>query len=165
MAAARYLPESSALHYDHCQRNILERPARRDRVCKHLADGFDSCFHALVLDFFLPAPAGLSGVSGCVGGVLLATPATVWTFLSPEGRTENSPGLKAWAVLFSPFGRLKHPQKNVQTPGGVAYNPPRERGSCKSSTPAAIFIRPALSKFAACSSILIGGNWKISAKI
>src|ERR1700751_1899644 len=31
------------------------------------------------------------------------------------------PGLKPWAVLCSPFGRLEHAQENVQTPGHKGF--------------------------------------------
>ena len=34
------------------------------------------------------------------------------------------PGLKAWAILSSPFGRLEHPRENVETRGGLASNAP-----------------------------------------
>jgi isoamylase len=41
---------------------------------------------------------------------------------SPEGRTENSPGLKALAILCSPFGRLENAQENrrkSESAGGI----------------------------------------------
>src|ERR1700758_5501069 len=46
-------------------------------------------------------------------------------------RARRSVAKAAWAILCSPFGRLKHPQENVQTPRGVAYTPPASAGAAK----------------------------------
>jgi hypothetical protein len=80
------------------------------------------------------------------GGALLAAPGSLDNFIvrviSPEGRTENSPGLQAWAILFSPFGRRRKVQISQAlqaTPSNVfptSPGPSSTAASCSGRLPA-----------------------------